>query len=94
MIQPSPLPTSTVFAPGHRIRIEVYSSNFPRFTRNLNTGGNIRDETEGGVANNAVPRPPCPRLARTQSHPPRHARPVPDGLCGYAFAGVEVRHPT
>lgn len=30
--------TSTVFLPGHRIRLEISSSNFPRFDRNLNTG--------------------------------------------------------
>ena len=30
--------TSHVFLPGHRIRLEVSSSNFPRFDRNLNTG--------------------------------------------------------
>jgi len=30
--------TSNVFLPGHRIRIEITSSNFPRFDRNLNTG--------------------------------------------------------
>jgi putative CocE/NonD family hydrolase len=30
--------TSYVFLPGHRIRVEVTSSNFPRFDRNLNTG--------------------------------------------------------
>jgi putative CocE/NonD family hydrolase len=30
--------TSNVFLPGHRIRLEVTSSNFPRFDRNLNTG--------------------------------------------------------
>jgi putative CocE/NonD family hydrolase len=30
--------TSNVFLPGHRIRVEVSSSNFPRFDRNLNTG--------------------------------------------------------
>lgn len=30
-------PTSHVFLPGHRIRVEVSSSNFPRFDRNLNT---------------------------------------------------------
>lgn len=30
--------TSNVFLPGHRIRVEVTSSNFPRFDRNLNTG--------------------------------------------------------
>jgi putative CocE/NonD family hydrolase len=32
--------TSNVFLPGHRIRLEITSSNFPRFDRNLNTGEN------------------------------------------------------
>lgn len=31
--------TSNVFLPGHKLRLEVSSSNFPRFDRNLNTGG-------------------------------------------------------
>ena len=30
--------TSNIFLPGHRIRLEVSSSNFPRFDRNPNTG--------------------------------------------------------
>jgi putative CocE/NonD family hydrolase len=30
--------TSNTFLPGHRIRLEIASSNFPRFDRNLNTG--------------------------------------------------------
>jgi len=30
--------TSNVFLPGHKLRLEVSSSNFPRFDRNLNTG--------------------------------------------------------
>jgi uncharacterized protein len=38
--------TSNVFLPGHRIRLEVSSSNFPRFDRNTNTGGVIADESE------------------------------------------------
>ena len=50
----SPMSTSNYFAPGHRIRVEVSSSNFPRFTRNLNTGGNNYDEVEGVVAHNKV----------------------------------------
>jgi putative CocE/NonD family hydrolase len=49
-----PLTTSNYFAPGHRLRIEVSSSNFPRFDRNLNTGGNNYDESKGVVANNKV----------------------------------------
>ena len=30
--------SSNTFLPGHRIRVEISSSNFPRFDRNLNTG--------------------------------------------------------
>jgi putative CocE/NonD family hydrolase len=41
--------TSNVFLPGHRIRLEVSSSNFPRFDRNTNTGGVIADEPAGQV---------------------------------------------
>jgi putative CocE/NonD family hydrolase len=36
--------TANVFLPGHRIRLEVASSNFPRFGRNSNTGGDIASE--------------------------------------------------
>jgi uncharacterized protein len=50
----SPMSTSNYFAAGHRIRIEVSSSNFPRFERNLNTGGNNFDESVGAVAHNQI----------------------------------------
>jgi putative CocE/NonD family hydrolase len=53
-VELGPLSTSNYFAPGHSLRIEVSSSNFPRFTRNLNTGGRNYDETEGVVAHNRV----------------------------------------
>jgi predicted acyl esterase len=33
--------TGNVFLKGHRIRLEVSSSNFPRFDRNANTGGAV-----------------------------------------------------
>jgi hypothetical protein len=49
-----PLITSNYFEAGHRLRIEVSSSNFPRFDRNLNTGGNNYDESKAVVAHNAV----------------------------------------
>jgi len=42
------------FGTGHRIRLEVSSSNFPRFERNLNTGGRNFDESEWIVAHNQV----------------------------------------
>src|SRR5262249_28414550 len=50
----SPMTTSNYFETGHRIRIEVSSSNFPRFDRNMNTGGRNYDEVEGRVAHNTV----------------------------------------
>ena len=46
--------TSNYFDTGHRIRIEVSSSNFPRFDRNLNTGGNNYDEVNSVVAHNVI----------------------------------------
>jgi len=49
-----PLVTSNEFLAGHRIRIEVSSSNFPAFERNLNTGGNNYDEATGLVAHNVI----------------------------------------
>lgn len=50
----TPLSTSNYFEEGHCIRIEVSSSNFPRFARNLNTGGANYDEKEGIIAHNKV----------------------------------------
>jgi len=50
----SPMSTSNYFAAGHRVRIEVSGSNFPRFERNLNTGGNNFDESVGVVAHNQI----------------------------------------
>ena len=46
--------TSNYIGAGHRVRLEVSSSNFPRFERNLNTGGNNYDETKWKVAGNSV----------------------------------------
>ncbi len=37
--------TSNVFLKGHRVRLEISSSNFPRFDRNPNTGRPVADET-------------------------------------------------
>lgn len=42
------------FAAGHRIRLQLTSSNFPRLERNLNTGGRNFDETQGVSAHNRV----------------------------------------
>jgi putative CocE/NonD family hydrolase len=53
-VELTPMATSNYFKKGHRIRIEVSSSNFPRFSRNLNTGGDNFDETESVVALNRI----------------------------------------
>ena len=53
-VELSPMSTSNYFEKGHRIRIEISSSNFPRFDRNMNTGGKNYDEAVGVVAHNNV----------------------------------------
>ncbi|MGB0714894.1 MAG: CocE/NonD family hydrolase [Phycisphaerae bacterium] len=50
----STMTTSNVFLPGHRIRLEISSSNFPRVERNLNTGGPNYNESKPVTARNAV----------------------------------------
>jgi putative CocE/NonD family hydrolase len=46
--------TSDVFLKGHRIRLEVSSSNFPRFDRNLNTGKSASDSQATLKATNTI----------------------------------------
>jgi uncharacterized protein len=46
--------TACRFRPGHRIRVNVTSSDFPRFDRNLNTGNAVGDDAEGVVAHQRV----------------------------------------
>ncbi len=48
--------TSMEFGKGHRIRLEISSSNFPRFDRNPNTGRPIADEREQRPATQRVYR--------------------------------------
>ena len=48
---------------GHRLRVEIASSAFPKFDVNLGTGGDMITETEGVIATN--------RLWHTPSHPSR-----------------------
>ncbi len=50
----TPMATSNYFKKSHRVRIEVSSSNFPRFSRNLNTGGDNYDETKSIIALNKI----------------------------------------
>jgi len=46
--------TSNVFLEGHRIRVEVSSSNFPRFDRNPNTGHPFGQDAEVATADQTI----------------------------------------
>ena len=62
--------TAAVIAAGHRIRLEVSSSNFPRFDRNTNTGGVIATEGEADI------RQAVNRVHHTRVRPSRLVLPV------------------
>jgi hypothetical protein len=47
-------PTSNVFKTGHRIRLDISSSNFPRFDVNPNTGGPMGNDRRVEVAHQAI----------------------------------------
>lgn len=49
-----PYPTANVFEAGHRIRLDISSSNFPRYDVNHNTGGPLYGDREYAVASNEV----------------------------------------
>jgi putative CocE/NonD family hydrolase len=62
--------TANVFLPGHRIRLEVSSSNFPRFDRNSNTGGEIASEAADQY------RPAINRIFHDAAHPSHLILPI------------------
>ena len=47
-------PTSNVFRRGHRVRVDVSSSNFPRFDVNPNTDEPLNDHRRRVVATNTI----------------------------------------
>ena len=49
-----PYPTANVFEAGHSIRLDISSSNFPRYDVNHNTGGPLYGDREYNVATNTV----------------------------------------
>jgi uncharacterized protein len=53
--------TSRVFTPGHKLRVSVSSALFPKYDRNLNTGGNNERDTTFVVAHQ--------RLVHDAAHP-------------------------
>ena len=64
--------TSNVFLPGHRIRLEISSSNFPRYDRNTNTGGTIAEERDEDV------QVAVNRVFHGPGHPSRLVLPIID----------------
>jgi uncharacterized protein len=46
--------TSQLFRRGNRIRLQISSSNFPQFDRNMNTGHNIGEDAQGIVARQTI----------------------------------------
>lgn len=64
------LATSNVFLPGHRIRLEISSSNYPQFARNSNTGGCIADEEAEAY------RKATNRIHHTAEYPSRLILPI------------------
>jgi putative CocE/NonD family hydrolase len=76
--------TSNVFRAGHRIRVEISSSNFPRFDRNPNTGRPVADESELRKATQRIYHdrdrhsyvllpiaPPVPQVETISKNPPK-----------------------
>jgi uncharacterized protein len=61
-------PTSILFRRGHRIRLDISSSNFPRFDVNPNTGEPLNDNRSSRIAENTVYLDPA--------HPSRIMLPV------------------
>lgn len=47
-------PTANLFAKGHRIRVDISSSNYPRFELNPNTGGPLGIDRRMRVAQNSL----------------------------------------
>ena len=64
--------TANVFRAGHRLRLEVSSSNFPRFNRNSNTGGVIAEEGASDL------RTAVNRVYHDRTHPSHVVLPIVD----------------
>jgi uncharacterized protein len=63
-------PTAYVFGAGHRLRVQVSSSDFPQWDRNLNTGGEL------GAEGAAAARVATQTVLHDANHPSRITLPV------------------
>lgn len=64
--------TGTVFPAGHRIRLQISSSNFPKFARNLNTGASNETTSDTQLAHQVI--------LHDASHPSRLILPIVSGV--------------
>ena len=64
--------TASVIPTGHRIRVQISSSNFPRFARNLNTGESNESSSEIAVADQVI--------LHGKDHPSRITLPIATGI--------------
>lgn len=64
--------TSNIFLKGHRIRIDVSSSSFPKYDRNPNTGHTFGEDSETRVAQQ--------KIYHDNSHPSRIVLPTVDAI--------------
>jgi putative CocE/NonD family hydrolase len=46
--------TANIFLPGHRIRVDITSSNFPQFDRNPNTGDPLGSSAKTRIATQTI----------------------------------------
>ncbi len=61
-------PTAYVFKKGHKLRVQISSSNFPAFARNLNTGNPPENDSEMKIAHQ--------RIFHSAEHPSRITLPL------------------
>ena len=73
-------PVCHLFRAGHRLRLDISSSNFPRFSRNLNTGEDVATGTRMQTARQTV--------LHTAAYPSRVVLPVVEALSGAAGEGT------
>ena len=73
-------PTANLFGKGHRIRLDISSSNFPRLDLNPNTGEPIGKHTHTTIARN--------QLHVDSRHPSRIDLPVTTACADAQFAAL------
>jgi hypothetical protein len=82
--------TSNVFLPGHRIRLEVSSSNFPRWDRNPNTGSAFGEDAELRAAEQTIYHQSGRASRLILPVVPREAPPPPTGFTADSYRSTRA----